>query len=328
MSNQQYKRIKELEIKREKLDSEIREIKRDIRRSQKHMPSSLEIEQIAEYERQLSEGLNPAPLVPRVDLERLVGEQNYERVLAFEEHNVLFETILRGRIVVFKAINRRSLWQSFGQEYIEPELLDFIDTIDPGTSRYFDVGASTGVFAIYAALKGLQTLCFEPEIANFALLNENAFLNREGVNGKLKSFNVALSENTEIEYMYIKEFEPAGHQKILGEAQSRGSREAFLPQYAQAVLSTSLDRFVDCFSIDPPTHMKIDVDGAELALLKGMTNILKGADLRAVFIEISDRDDTSQEALSLLQDHGFEIEKKIRVQNYFGDHNYILRRPN
>ena len=64
-----------------------------------------------------------------------------------------------------------------GTIYIEPGLLDFIDAL-PKNAIYFDVGASTGVFAIYAAIRGNRTICFESEVANFNILTMNSIVNR------------------------------------------------------------------------------------------------------------------------------------------------------
>ena len=114
----------------------------------------------------------------------------------------------------------RSLWQSAGQEYIEPELLDFIDSI-PSDGVYFDVGASTGVFALYAALQEKKTLFFEPEVANFNILNTNSFLNYENIKDNFSAFNVALSNEKAVSNMYIRKFGGAAHEKILGKSDAR-----------------------------------------------------------------------------------------------------------
>lgn len=317
--------LEELEAQKSKLEEEIKELKRQARRRTVHLPTEQEKAQEQEFNRQQLAGKTPMPLVPRVDLESLVGSEAYERTLTAEAIRDTYITTLRGITLKYKAPNRRALWQSAGQEYIEPDLLDFIDTIEP-EETYFDIGASTGIFAIYAAARGINTVCFEPEVQNFNLLNFNSFLNNEQTNGKIKNFNLALSDTDGVDEMYIKKFEEAGHLKILGSPQARGESNEFTAEYRQSVLTLRLDTFMSIANLSLPTHLKIDIDGAEKKLLLGMGDLLANRTIRSICIEILDNDQSSLHSLDILKSHGFEITHKVRVQNYFGEHNYFLQR--
>ena len=57
-----------------------------------------------------------------------------------------------------------------------------------------------------------------------------------------------------------------------------------------------------------PTHIKIDVDGAEHDVLNGATNILQSEKIRDVFIEI---DNNNLTIIELMTSLGFEISWKI-----------------
>ena len=120
--------------------------------------------------------MNTPNPIPYIDLETLAGAERYANTISIEELNNIVATELRGKMLQFLASSRRLLWQALGHEYIEPELLDFIDAI-PADSTLYDIGASTGLFSIYAACSGLRVVAFEPEAANFSVLSYNAFLN-------------------------------------------------------------------------------------------------------------------------------------------------------
>ena len=178
------------------------------------------------------------------------------------------------------------LWQAFGHEHIEPELLDFIDSI-PNNGTYFDVGASNGVFALYAAATEKKVVCFEPEVANFALLNYNTYLNRNKHKHQVLNFNVALSDKSELGNIYIETFEAGGHLKILDNPTKRGSVD-FVADFTQSVLKYTLDDFIKLTNIDSPSHLKIDVDGYEGQVLSGMSVLLNSNELQKIFIEFPD----------------------------------------
>ncbi|MBV1921758.1 MAG: hypothetical protein KUG73_13855, partial [Pseudomonadales bacterium] len=69
-----------------------------------------------------------------------------------------------------------------------------------------------------------------------------------------------------------------------------------------------------------------DRDGSEGEFIKGMGDLLLNERIRHIFIEILENNRESEETLDVLKNKGFTIENKIRVQNYFGEHNYILHR--
>lgn len=306
------------------LDAEVRERKRLERKTSKKALSHRELALIDEYERRSKEGERLDPLVEKIDLEELVGSEIFEKTLRNDDGLSANTSLLRGVSLTFSTPNLRALWQSFGQEYIEPELLDFIDCM-PQDAVFFDIGASTGVFSIYAAAKGVKTYCFEPEVANFNLLNTNAYLNFKKIHPNFNAFNLALSDKTETSTMFIRKFEASAHEKILGKANARDGTQNFDVEYKQRVLCMTMDQICAMEGVYP-TDVKIDVDGAEQAVIAGMTDTLKSPHLKRIFIEISDADEASQATLKTLLDSGFTIGAKKRVQNYFDEFNYTLLR--
>lgn len=277
-----------------------------------------------EFFRRKESGMNPSPLVEWIPLEAFAGKENYDRALELENLVQTSETMLRGKALCFVTNTRRLLWQSLGQEHIEPELLDFIDKI-PRNDIFCDIGASNGVFALYAAVKGIKVVCFEPEIANFSLLNHNTYLNTRKINLDILNFNIALSDETGLGNIYIEKYEPGGHLKILDNDQKRRG-EKFEPEYKQGVLKYRFDDFLKMTNMSIPNHIKIDVDGAEEQVLKGMRKALKDERLKRIFIELDEDGIRYNKCNKLLNENGFKLIMQKRVQNYFGEENFIYER--
>ena len=69
-----------------------------------------------------------------------------------------------------------------------------------------------------------------------------------------------------------------------------------------------------------PTHLKIDVDGPELKVIKGAEIIFGRSELKEIFIEINNN---YSEIIKILNQYGFEIkwEEKGKINS-----NLILKR--
>lgn len=102
--------------------------------------------------------------------------------------------------------------------------------------------------------------------------------------------------------------------------------EKFVPEFKQAVLKYKLDDFLALTKIDPPSYVKIDVDGAEKQVLIGMENILRNNKLKKIFIELEEEGEVSTDCKNIIRKHGFNVESHKRVQNYFGLENFIFSR--
>lgn len=262
----------------------------------------------------------------RIDLRALAGPARYDRIAELEEDPAcVTHTTLRGTELVFHTTTRRQLWQALGHEFIEPELLDFIDTLD-GNSVFYDIGASNGIFSIYAAHKGLKVYSFEPEAQNFALLEHNAFLNHQRLAHPCHCFNVALADENGMGRLFIARYEAGGHMKILDEPVKVQESGEFEPEYVQTTLKFRLDDLIRFAGLPPPCALKIDVDGAEAAVIGGALQTLAEPTLENIFIELEDGSEKARLVLAALEQAGFVIEKSCQVQHYNGLSNHILVR--
>ena len=84
-------------------------------------------------------------------------------------------------------------------------------------------------------------------------------------------------------------------------------------------MTLALDDFADTEHLYP-THIKIDVDGAETEVLKGAASILANPTLKQVFIEI---DNKHLDIIDQMTSYGFEV--KWSVKKPF-DHDVLFTR--
>jgi hypothetical protein len=93
----------------------------------------------------------------------------------------------------------------------------------------------------------------------------------------------------------------------------------------QPVLAFRLDDLVREFELRPPTHLKLDVDGAELAMLQGAAVTLRSTSLRSVLVEVTESQADAEPILALLTGAGFEVTSR-HFHERSGVTNVILER--
>lgn len=255
----------------------------------------------------------------RIPVEDLVPTETLRRAMAFDLDPYVYESTVRGLPLRWLAPSKRLLWMAAGLEYIEPELLDWIDRI-PNSSTYYDLGASNGIFALYAARRGLQVVAIEPDPANYFLLSWNAYLNR-GPNTRIAPFNVAASDHFEAGTLYIRKIELGAHEKIVAK-QLTVSGETFVAEHEHPIQLVHFDQWIELFKLPKPQYLKIDVDGHEVPVLRGASESLRQC--RQVFIEIEAA--KHGELDSMLSKLGLVMTEKHPVQNYEGLWNCIYSR--
>ncbi len=130
--------------------------------------------------------------------------------------------------------------------------------IEPGQIAY-DIGANVGIYTLLASkcvsAKG-QVIAFEPLPENIKYLEKHVKLN--------DCQNVMIQAAAICDYCGIMQFEKANC-RAMGHLSSNGDLE---------VKTYSLDEFIYVLNNPIPNVIKIDVEGAELAVLKGAHKLL------------------------------------------------------
>jgi len=193
-------------------------------------------------------------------------------------------------------------------EVKEPDTLKWIDSFKEGDTL-LDIGANIGIYSMYSALHGIRTVCVEPDALNFALLNLNTRLNSLG--GLINSYCVAVYDACKYSLFYSSSNTWGGALSSFDQSPLESIQYSRLnsESYVQGCYGTTLDRFLD--SIDFfPSHIKIDVDGNELAILRGATSTLHDSRLKSLLIELDESDTEYEDCISQLESSGLHLVSK------------------
>jgi FkbM family methyltransferase len=175
----------------------------------------------------------------------------------------------------------------------EPELVRYLTGLRPG-EVFADVGAHIGIHSLVAARAGARVMAFEPAPDSAARLRAAAAENGLAV----EVVQAALGrEEGEVELFADPRYDvaDAGVRSVAGV----GERVAA----ARAIT-------LDACGLDRLDVLKLDVEGAEAAVLEGARDSLVRLRPRAVIVESKGHGD-SDRVRSLLQDCGYEPSGRV-----------------
>jgi len=156
----------------------------------------------------------------------------------------------------------------------EPNTLSWIDRFGAG-DVFYDIGANIGAYTLYAAkARSVPVVAFEPNPFSYRVLVHNFHLN-------------AITD------------------RVLPLCLAAGGPDG--NGIGLQVLAFRLDDLAAIEGIPAPTHVKIDVDGIEAAILEGAKSLLSGPGVKSVLIEMLTHDDAAQARItSLLGEYGLK----------------------
>jgi FkbM family methyltransferase len=159
------------------------------------------------------------------------------------------------------------------KQYLEAGPIDRLKEFVPSGSLVIDVGANVGFFSLrFAKWVGNdgKVISIEPEDRNYDHLI--SALRREALLDRVNSLKAVAADAQGKMFLEINPLHPADHKL---------SRDGT----GLAVNAVTLDELVQDARHLRPALVKIDVQGAEMLVLKGAANILKNA-APALFIEL------------------------------------------
>ena len=157
-----------------------------------------------------------------------------------------------------------------------------------------DVGAAFGFYSIVASKKvGKQgkVVAIEPQPDSFEMLNKNIKLN------KLKNIST-LNHAVSLKKTTLKLY------SSYSTVQERAGQN---PQQYIEVSADNLDNLLGQLAIDEANWIKVDVEGAELEVLKGATGILSKSRDLALFVEVHSAD-LVRPLLELCGSYGLKVQ--------------------
>jgi FkbM family methyltransferase len=197
----------------------------------------------------------------------------------------------------------------------EPFTVEWIESHVKGGDVFYDIGANVGVYSLLAAKKpggAARVFSFEAGYASVASLCANVVLNR--LEADVTPMPLALSDRTAMNVFSVRDVEPGAARHALG----AGDPEDGPAVFRQPVMMFRLDDLVEWLRLPPPTHIKLDVDGGELAVLEGAACTLRSPSLRSVLVEVSTA--LSAAVTKELERHGKRLQSKVSVKNKAGDY--------
>ena len=188
----------------------------------------------------------------------------------------------------------------------EPETIGWIAGIPDG-GVLFDVGANIGIYTLWAGLtRHARVFSFEPEASNYAILNLN--LRANGLAASCRAFCIGIADRIGLDDLLLAKHEvgSSGHQV----------RSAQAGRNVQGIATTTLDHLVYEAGLPCPSHLKIDVDGIEPAIVAGAGRLLADDRLKSVLIELSVMDPAHRAVIDHLVAAGFAKDEDLERAVY------------
>lgn len=208
----------------------------------------------------------------------------------------------------------------------EPETVRWIEEyVKPG-DVFYDIGASIGVYSLIAwgATDGKATVyAFEPSFSSYASLCKNIYLNQ--CSDRVKAFPIAFANANELPEFNYSSIEPSRAKHYVASGGNLPHEGVNYSVFRHPVVGMRLDDFINTFGAPVPNHIKIDVDGGELELVRGAEKTLADPQLRSVSIEIYEKRPGSEEVRRRLHNSGFREKASYPVTEGITVYLYIRR---
>ena len=204
-----------------------------------------------------------------------------ERVLSGEP---VTELLLEGTKARFHTPNEMTRWRAESIYTKEPVTIDWLREM-PNGSAFADIGANVGMYTVFAALtRGARVVAFEPESENYAILNRNIRLNAIG--DRVLALCAALSDAPAIDRLYLSAAIAGGSCHSFGQ-QVGFDLQPRAAAFAQGSIALRFDELVASGQIPAPDFVKIDVDGFEHKVIRGMEQTLRKGSVRSMLVEVN-----------------------------------------
>jgi FkbM family methyltransferase len=216
----------------------------------------------------------------------------------------------------FVPVNEHCAWRVKTMFTKEPDTIDWLSQMKPGETLV-DVGANIGIYTIFAAVRGVKVVAFEPEALNYAILNQNLYVN--GVQN-VTAYCVALTDFGMLEQSWgvstlnLSMMMPGGSCHSFGEEVDHRLQARKAP-FKQGCIGAELTQF-EIY----PDYVKIDVDGFEHKVVGGGMPAIQHS--KSVLIEINQNLPEHRDLVDTMLGWGFkydpdQVEKARRKEGAF-----------
>jgi len=198
------------------------------------------------------------------------------------------------------------------QSVVETWTADWVRSLPP-RSVLWDVGANIGIFALLAAENPNvdMVVATEPAFFNYASLLRNAL--RNNLTDKVIALPVGLGEESAALPFNLQNLKSGGSLHGFGDL-FPFHRDDGDPAASYTCLCYRLDDLAAIPGLPFPTHIKLDIDGHELAVLRGSETTLADPRLVGLQVEVMDHDPAlsrREELVAFLAGHGWQLTETI-----------------
>lgn len=189
----------------------------------------------------------------------------------------------------------------------EPMITKFFLNLISKGMVVLDIGAAFGYYTLLSADRvggEGKVIAFEPEPSNFEIIEKNCFLN--GFLKRLILVNKAVSDKEGVKKLYYNKDYVLGAASLIGSSQ----------EDTIEVETISVDNFLRASNINSVDVVKIDVEGYEPLVIRGMIETIKNSKQIKIVLEFSPGyyraiNISPTNFLEELKEYGFITIKKI-----------------
>lgn len=200
----------------------------------------------------------------------------------------------------------------------EKETVSFLSSIVINGDIVYDIGANIGYYTLVLSKLVGETgriHAFEPSFREFSILADNLQLNHLH-NGYLNQ--LAVTDHSGMMEMSVMDDPAFGAYNTLGKPTHRKVENSTIRK--EIVRGMALDDYCSAYPTQKPSIIKIDVEGAELDVLRGGRKLLSQDDSPLLVIEVCEAtlrglDVTPDKVIKMLQDYGYDL-FSIHPQGY------------
>lgn len=241
------------------------------------------------------------------------------KIIKFFKLSNYKKTVWDDRKIYLNHDSFQSMWVMYNW-LVDWEEFNLINDFVTTKSYCLDVGANMGFYTIWFSKFTKNIYAFEPDTKNYLRLNKNVCANN--ADEYIRTFNIAVGE-LDGEVSFTKDLDGENH-IVLNYIEGNNS-----------IVCKRLDSILFENKIVEISYLKIDVEGFELEVLKGLGEYISKKKIDIIQIEInktiSNSGSTVQQLLEFISTNDLQlcsyqvIEKQLKVESYHKEReNYFI----